>query len=80
VQLVVNGHDHDYQRHVANGITYLVTGGGGAPLYTVKADTPYVKAAKKAHHHCEFTVNSDKMSARVVEPSGRVIETFEITR
>src|SRR5262249_48333037 len=43
VQLVINGHDHDYQRHVAHGITYLVTGGGGAPLYDVIPDTPYVK-------------------------------------
>jgi acid phosphatase type 7 len=78
VQLVVNGHDHNYQRHVANGITYIVTGGGGAPLYNVKPNTPYLITAKKAHHHCEINVDGSKMAVRVVEPSGRVIETFEI--
>ena len=76
VQLVINGHDHDYQRHVAKGITYLVTGGGGAPLYEVTPDTPFVKKAKKAHHHCELIVSGDTISARAVEPDGAVIEEF----
>jgi len=78
VQLVINGHDHDYQRHVANGITYLVTGGGGAPLYSVTADTPFVKKAKMVHHHCEFTVDGDKISVRAIEPDGSVIEEFTV--
>ena len=78
VQLVINGHDHDYQRHVANGITYLVTGGGGAPLYSVTADTPFVKKAKMAHHHCEITVDADSLSIRAVEPDGTVIEQFAV--
>src|SRR5579884_3526057 len=28
VQLVFNGHDHDYQHHFAHGVHYVVTGGG----------------------------------------------------
>ena len=78
VQLVINGHDHDYQRHVAHGITYLVTGGGGAPLYDVTPDTPFIKKTKKAHHYCELTVNGDTISVRAVEPDGNVIEAFSI--
>lgn len=36
VDLVLNGHDHNYQRFAPlNGVTYLVTGGGGAELYEV---------------------------------------------
>ena len=79
VQLVISGHDHDYQRHVANGITYLVTGGGGAPLYSVTPDTPFVKKAKMAHHHCELSVDGGTLSIRVVEPDGSVIEAFTIS-
>lgn len=78
VQLVVNGHDHNYQRHEASGITYIVSGGGGAPLYDLKPNTPYVKAAKKAHHECEITVNGSAMAVRVVEPGGKVIDQFEV--
>lgn len=78
VQLVINGHDHDYQHHIAHGITYLVTGGGGAPLYSVTPDTPFVKMAKMAHHHCEINVNGDTIKVRAVEPDGGVIEQFKI--
>ena len=31
VQLVFNGHDHDYERSQYDGIYYIVAGGGGAP-------------------------------------------------
>jgi hypothetical protein len=33
VKLVFAGHDHSYERTVINGITYIVSGGGGAPLH-----------------------------------------------
>jgi 3',5'-cyclic AMP phosphodiesterase CpdA len=78
VQLVVNGHDHNYQHHLANGIHYLVTGGGGAPLYDLRMDTPFTKTAKKAHHHCEITVNGTSMNVRAIEPDGTVIEQFVV--
>lgn len=29
------GHDHNYQHYLKNGIHYVTTGGGGAPLYDV---------------------------------------------
>lgn len=78
VQLVINGHDHDYQRHLAKGITYLVTGGGGAPLYDVTPDTPFVQRAKKVYHDCELEVKGDRMTIRAVEPDGNVIEEFSL--
>ena len=34
VALVISGHDHYYERfRSANGVTYVVTGGGGYDLY-----------------------------------------------
>src|SRR5262249_7957676 len=30
------GHDHNYQHYLKNGIHYVTTGGGGAPLYDVR--------------------------------------------
>jgi hypothetical protein len=79
VQLVINGHDHDYQRHWVDGICYIVTGGGGAPLYGVKANTPFVKVARAVHHYCEITVDGDKMKLRAVQPDGTVIDQFELS-
>ena len=37
VQLVLSGHDHNYERFVArNGVTYVVHGGGAAGLYPLR--------------------------------------------
>jgi len=36
VVLLFAGHDHIYQRGEAGGIRYVVSGGGGAPLYPVR--------------------------------------------
>jgi acid phosphatase type 7 len=79
VQLVINGHDHTYQHHLGTGgIHYVVTGGGGAPLYDVRVDTPFTKAAKKAYHDCEITVTDTTLTVRAVEPDGTEIEQFRL--
>jgi len=46
VTAVLNGHDHYYMRAEADGVTYVVTGGGGAPLY--EPDAPIAEAVKIA--------------------------------
>ena len=38
------GHDHNYQHYLKNGIHYLTSGGGGAPLYDVNKPDPTIDA------------------------------------
>ncbi|MEP6754793.1 MAG: metallophosphoesterase family protein [Chthonomonadales bacterium] len=78
VQLVVNGHDHDYQHHFNDGIHYVVSGGGGAPLYSVTPDTEHVVKAKSVHNHVRIEVNGGTMKITAIEPNGDVIESFEV--
>ena len=78
VQLVLSGHDHNYQHHLADGIHYIVTGGGGAPLYDIKVDTPFTVTAKKAHHACEVVINGNELRLKAVQPDGVVIDTLEL--
>jgi len=33
------GHDHNYQHYLKNGVHYVITGGGGAPLYKWRSRT-----------------------------------------
>jgi hypothetical protein len=40
VTLLFSGHEHLYQRGRAGGLHYMVTGGGGAPLYSVRCGVP----------------------------------------
>jgi hypothetical protein len=58
------GHDHNYQHYLKNGIHYLVTGGGGAPLYDVDkpAEGITLKVAKTENF---VTVKVDGKSAHV---------------
>jgi tartrate-resistant acid phosphatase type 5 len=43
--VVIAGHDHDYERLLANGIPYLVNGAGGRSLYRV-TKTPIAQSQK----------------------------------
>jgi hypothetical protein len=53
VQLVLNGHDHNYQRFAPrNGVRYVVNGGGGARLYPIErcpASYPKRRCARAVH-------------------------------
>jgi 3',5'-cyclic AMP phosphodiesterase CpdA len=52
VDLVLSGHDHNYQRFRRAGVTYVVHGGGGARLYRLRTCPrwfPQRLAARKVH-------------------------------
>ena len=53
VDVVFNGHDHIYMRTPAiNGVNYVVTGGGGAPLYGLNIDdNPQIIAVAETTLH-----------------------------
>lgn len=50
--IVFNGHVHNYERHEHNGVTYFVTGGGGAHAYPIPraADDPYQDKGINYHY------------------------------
>ncbi len=82
VKLVIAGHDHLYYRTKRDGVTYVVTGGGGAPLYTdehkelgIPGDV-YVSA----HHIVRLDVTSAQIHLTALEPDGTVIDNFTVDR
>jgi hypothetical protein len=79
VTAVFNGHIHSYERVIANGVTYIVTGGGGAPLYSFSVREPGQQAAVLIYHYLLIDVNGDKVTGRAIDKDGKVIDTFEIT-
>ena len=73
------GHDHNYQHYVKNGVHYIVTGGGGAPLYDV--DLPPADITKKVvstENFVVFKVDGKKLRIEAFEPSGETIEITDI--
>ncbi|MCC6445863.1 MAG: metallophosphoesterase family protein [Armatimonadetes bacterium] len=78
VSLVLNGHDHNYQRAAVNGIQYIVTGGGGAPRYAVGPKQAWNVTSASVLHCVYFQVEGDRIKAQTITPEGKIIDTFEV--
>lgn len=79
VHVVFAGHDHNYQHHLKGGVRYIVTGGGGAPLYPV--DAPILGVTQKAESVENFVkvrVEGAKAVMEVLRPDGSLIETIQV--
>ncbi len=76
VDLVLNGHDHLYSASRGlRGIRYVVTGGGGAPLYTC-GQRWFTAVCSERHHFLEVTASAERMVVRAVPASGRPFHVF----
>lgn len=79
VQAVFSGHDHNYQRHIVDGIQYIVTGGGGAPLYDLDSPIPGVtEKAAKVENFVLVKIDGAQCAMEAVALDGSTIESFVI--
>jgi 3',5'-cyclic AMP phosphodiesterase CpdA len=79
VQLVLAGHDHDYQRSVPiNGVTYVVTGGAAGTRRTGEAH--FTAVSFSWHHFVELAVFPDRIVLRAVNQDLRVADDAVIAR
>lgn len=88
VQLVLNGHEHSYQRSlpIRNGVSveaglgtvYITTGGGGASLYPVSSH-PLVIAAQSVHHYVRGEVQGPQITLRAIAIDGREIDRITLS-
>jgi acid phosphatase type 7 len=74
VDVVFSGHDHDYERLEVNGIVYLVTGGGGAPLRGQKGKSRASRAFAESFHFLRVCVERGGMTVEAKSPEGKVID------
>ena len=76
VDLVLSGHEHDYQRsNPINGITYVISGAGGKLRPT---DTlPFTAFSASVPHFLAITIKADSLIVDVVSKEG-VIDRFEL--
>jgi MYXO-CTERM domain-containing protein len=74
VDMVISGHDHVYERGNEGLLRYVVSGGGGAPLYPLNEPLPQTKKAVSDYHYVKFTMTSDKVSMIAKRPDATRIE------
>lgn len=78
VRLVLSGHDHNYQRLVVNGITYIVSGGGSATVYQKTKSLPESQFFDTISHFVVFEVYPDRIELKSIALGGDVIDQASI--
>jgi 3',5'-cyclic AMP phosphodiesterase CpdA len=77
--VVFGGHDHNYQHHFKDGVRYVVTGGGGAPLYEVDgAMEGLTQKVESTEHFVQVKVDGSKARLEAVALDGRLIDQIEV--
>lgn len=78
VQLVLTGHEHDYQRSIPiGGVTYIVSGAGAKTRPTGEAE--FTAAAYSVRHVLDIGVWPDRLVVQAISPEG-VFDKVEMAR
>jgi tartrate-resistant acid phosphatase type 5 len=78
VTLVLQGHNHLYERIVRDGVTYVTTGGGGAPLTPCVRPTAGLRACRFAHHFLEVRAGRTVIDLRAIDARGRPLDRVRL--
>lgn len=79
VKAVFSGHDHNYERSEYNGITYIVSGGGGAPMRENRTDNPHSLKFILDNHYLIADKTDNSMDFTVYNLDGEILDSFSIT-
>lgn len=78
VDLVFSGHNHNYERSFYNNIYYIVSGGGGAPLYNQSRSSIYSQVFDSSYHFCKINLIGARLIVSVYNLSSDLIDEFQI--
>ncbi len=80
VQLVLAGHDHDYERiKPQNGTTFVVTGGGGVGTRNVGSSS-FTALSEDVIHFVYVEVGTDEAVLHAIDATGREFDSTVIPR
>ena len=85
VQLVLTGHEHNYERLVPwkesgpQAVTYVVTGGGGAALRAV-GQSVWTAMSRSAHHYLRGSISGCQLTLEAVGLNGSVFDSYGLNR
>jgi predicted phosphodiesterase len=80
VDIVFQGHYHNYERCLHDGIYYIVTGGGGAPLADQGTAHECSQKFVKDYEFVRAQRSGDTMNYTVIDSTGDEIDSFSISR
>jgi len=78
VQLVLAGHDHDYQRSTPiDGVTYVVSGAAAKTREARRAE--FSEVAWSVHHFVDIGIWPDRLELRAIDQNGNVFDEVNLT-
>lgn len=81
VDFSFSGHVHGYERGNVNGVSYIVTaGGGGAQNKNSSSLLKQVKNFKLVYNFCQININGKSISFRAFDNNNDIIDQFEIVK
>jgi len=79
LDIIFNGHCHDYERGEVGGIHTVITGGGGGALDIRCYDFDGFVKYSNEFHHVNIVVDGKLMQISATNIEGRVIDRFELS-
>ncbi len=81
VDLVITGHDHNYQRFQQATTTFVVTGGGGMPTYPITScvATPALMASAQRHHFLGIEATSSTLTLTAIARTGETLDQVALS-
>jgi 3',5'-cyclic AMP phosphodiesterase CpdA len=80
VRLVLSGHDHNYERtNPIDGVTYVVTGGGGYSLIPV-GSSDFTALSLSIFHFVRVEIGQEALVLQAVDIRGTAFDMHTITR
>ena len=78
VDIYFNGHTHDFERGLRNGVTNYIIGGAGGNLDTWARDVPHITVYHSIHHYMSIQVDDKTMTLEAINLDGEVFDTYQI--
>lgn len=78
VNAVFMGHNHGYERIAVNGITYITSAGGGAPLYDFANPEAGSQAMSRSFHFVLLEMNGSHLDGQAIDHHGEIVDRFEL--
>lgn len=78
--IISAGHIHNYERHLVDDVTYLVSGGGGAKPYFVERtpDDLYQSVLFPNYNYVRFDLSADRLNATMYRVEGLETPSFSV--
>lgn len=78
VLFVFSAHVHCYERSLADGVNYIVTAGGGAPLYPETRTNPNKIIRVQKHNYCVLTRSGNQYTLTAKDIDGNIIDNLTV--